>query len=153
MSFWVLLVRFLTVQTMSREKPVTSEKFTTKNKKQRKTQIQKWRCILFPSFLLHFQVKAAAPGPVGGAAAGVFEERGAAAGQAAVPVSERGSGLLVWPGLPADQPTHHHLEGAEEDRLGRARPVVKQRMDQNRIWENTENIKIIEIIISQRALC
>lgn len=74
----------------------------------------------FPSFLLHFQVKAAAPRPVGGAVADVFKERGAAAGQAAVPVSQRGSGPLVRPGLPADQPAHHHLGGAEEDRLGGA---------------------------------
>lgn len=67
-----------------------------------------------------FQVKAAAPRPVGGAAAGVFTERAAAAGQAAVSVSQHGSRLLVRPGLPADRPAHRRLGGAEEDRVGGA---------------------------------
>lgn len=78
-----------------------------------------------------FQVKAAAPQPEGGAAAGVFEERGASFGQAAVSVSQRGSRLLVWPELPADQSAHHHLGGTEEDRLGGAWPVVKERREIN----------------------
>lgn len=106
------------------------------------------KMILKFIILLHFQVKASAPRPVGGAAAGVFDERGAAAGQAAVSVSQRGSRLLVWPGLPADQPAHHNLGGAEEDRLGGAWPVVKQRIEQGRTLEYTGNIKIIGILIS-----
>lgn len=77
-------------------------------------------CSLYNLSLLYFQVKAAAPQPIGGAAAGVFKERGAAVGQAAMSVSQRGSRLLVRSGLPADQPAHRHLGGAEEDCVGGA---------------------------------
>lgn len=67
-----------------------------------------------------FQVEASASRPVGGAAADVLKERGAAAGQAAVSVPQRGPRVLVRSGLPADQPAQHHLGGAEEDCVGGA---------------------------------
>lgn len=72
------------------------------------------------------QVKAPASQPVRGAAAGVFKERGAAAGQAAVSVPQLVPGLLVRSELTADQPAQRHLGGAEEDCLGGAWSVVKQ---------------------------
>lgn len=80
---------------------------------------------LFTSLSVRLQVQAAAPRPVGGAAAGLLPERGAAAGQAAVPVPQHGARLLVRSGLPADPTTHRRVGGAEEDRVGGARPVVK----------------------------
>lgn len=75
------------------------------------------------------QVKAAPSRPVGGAAAEVFAERGAPAGQAALSVPQSGSRLLVCPDITGDQPAHHHLGGAEEDRVAGAGPVVKGRIE------------------------
>lgn len=89
-------------------------------------------------FLLCSQVKAAAPRPVGRAAAGVFEERGAAAGQAAMPVPQRVSGLVVRPGVAADLSAQRHLGGAEEGGVGGARRVVKT-SNEHRKHENVCN--------------
>lgn len=76
---------------------------------------------------LRLQVEAAARQQLGGAAAGVFEERGAAAGQAALLVPQHGSGLLVRPHVSADHPEDPHLGGAEEGRVAGAGPLVKSR--------------------------
>lgn len=81
--------------------------------------------VVVNEFWIYFQVQTATPWTVRGAAIGVFTEWRAAAGQAAMSVSQHGSRLLVWPGLSADQAAHRHLGGAEEDCMGRAWHVVK----------------------------
>lgn len=51
--------------------------------------------VVVNEFWIYFQVQTATPWTVRGAAIAVFTERGAAAGQAAMSVSQRGSRLLV----------------------------------------------------------